>query len=173
MLILGLIPPARFRQREQIHSGSQSKAITHRPLGEREGDWQGPESKNEAWSRGMTVALSRDSLDKLWAGSEAPLGGREVLCLGVHCRAPSWPMSQVSFSLLRKTGLQSGCLYKPLSAWVPETALAPGVSMPGVVTAPHVHKQKIMALLLSGSLNSIHLIYKCSLHLTHWYCAIC
>lgn len=72
LLILGLIPPARFRQRQQIHSGSQSKAISHRPLREREGDWQGPESKNEAWSRGMIVALSRDSLDKLWAGSEAP-----------------------------------------------------------------------------------------------------
>ena len=119
------------------------------------------------WTISSSVVLC------LPVGSEAPLGGREVLCLGVHCRAPSWPMSQVSFSLLRKTGLQSGCLYKPLSAWVPETALAPGVSMPGVVTAPHVHKQKIMALLLSGSLNSIHLIYKCSLHLTHWSCAIC
>lgn len=86
---------------------------------------------------------------------------------------PPGPCLRVSCSLLRKTGLQSGCLYKPLSAWVPETALAPGVSMPGVVTAPHVHKHKIMALLLSGSLNSIRLIYKCSLHLTHWYCAIC
>ena len=51
-------------------------------------------------------------------------------------------------TFLRKTGLQLGCLYKPLSPWVPETALAPGVSMPGVVTAPHVHKHKIMALLL-------------------------
>ena len=81
LLILGLIPPARFRQRQQIHSGSQSKAITHRPLGEREGDWQGREIKNEAWSRGMTVALSRDSLDKLWAGSEAPsLGASELYC---------------------------------------------------------------------------------------------
>ena len=81
MLILGLISPARFRQRQQIHSGNQSKAITHRPLGEGEGDWQGPESKNEAWSRGMTVALSRVSLDKLWAGSEAPsLGASEPYC---------------------------------------------------------------------------------------------
>ena len=35
-------------------------------------------------------------------GLEAPLGGREVLCLGVHCRAPSWPMSQSQLFLSKE-----------------------------------------------------------------------
>ena len=48
-----------------------------------------------AWyPRRLTWTISCSVVLCLPVGLEAPLGGREVLCLGVHCRAPSWQMSQ-------------------------------------------------------------------------------
>lgn len=61
-------------------SANGSKAAPLRPVGERDDDWQGLEGKNSAWSEGMTVALSKENLEKLWASSEVRSSGASKLC---------------------------------------------------------------------------------------------